>query len=560
MTLVYRAIWTNPDHIAPAVLEDEFALWCESKGIDRDLIPVRGSEQIGSRRIDVRRADTEIGAVLRTRLVETDDAGRCWTMTATAIAELGDQESTYWIDLECEDPTSARPPMAAPRLARQILDLDASAHRGPATLSTRPQVILNAEMAEHVVDLVFDPARDIPIVVFSPDVRATPEINHKRAHSASRRLAGIAAVHLLSPDAIEYFNERMPDGFRVYGGAVRHYLPGIRVEDDADSVRHRWYGVKQINRGVQRAGDLVAQRLAALQQWPQEPEAWGRFRPLISRPSEAEIAERSADIVEQISTPGADSRRLEQELQEAIELLVIAQAERDDVLKTLTAEVDRLSAENRRIDQELTDSVDAQEGLQTQVLTQNMVLRAALGGATADSEEPESDVLSLPLPDGFEEAIELARAHLNRVVIHPDAPREIDAIEENLKYQVWARGLWQGLLALEHYGEEVAAGRATAGLWQWCADGAEWPTDKLAMGESETVSSNPRLRACRVLPIDPAVGAGESTYMGSHLKIQKGGGPQIPRVYFFDDTSGATGKIHIGFIGPHSLMPNTKTN
>jgi len=560
LTLVYRAIWNDSDHIAPAVLKDEFALWCESKGIPRDQIPTRGIEEFGQRSVEVRRADTEIGAVLRTRLIEKDGEDRVWTTTATALSEPGDIPSTYWIELDCEAPNSDRPPMAAPRLSTQILEVPGSARRGPVPLSAKPQVILDASTAGRVVELVFDPARDIPIVIFSPDVRVSPEINHKRAASAARRLAGIAAVHLLSPDAIELFNQKMPDGFRVYGGAVRHYLPGVQVDDDADSVRHRWYGVKQINRSVPRAGDLVARRLASLQQWPQEPEAWRRFRPLISRPTDEEIADRVAGIVGQIAASGTEPKGLQQELDEVLSLLVIAEADRDEQAKVLNAEAARLREDAARMEQELTDAVDAQEDLQTQVLAQNVMLRAALRGAAPAGDAATPDPGALPLPDGVAEAIELGVSHLQRVVIHPDAPQEIDSIEENLKYQVWARGLWQGLIALEHYAEAVALGEAVGGLWQWCTDTAEWPADKLAMGESDLVANNPRLRLPRVLPIDPAVGQGERTFMGSHLKIQKGGGPQIPRVYFYDDTAGVTGKIHIGFIGPHSLMPNTKTN
>jgi len=48
--------------------------------------------------------------------------------------------------------------------------------------------------------------------------------------------------------------------------------------------------------------------------------------------------------------------------------------------------------------------------------------------------------------------------------------------------------------------------------------------------------------------------------MQAQLKIQPGGGQDIPRLYFHDDTKGTTGKIHVGFFGLHYLMPNTKTN
>ena len=43
-------------------------------------------------------------------------------------------------------------------------------------------------------------------------------------------------------------------------------------------------------------------------------------------------------------------------------------------------------------------------------------------------------------------------------------------------------------------------------------------------------------------------------------KIVEGGGPLIPRLYFHDDTKGATGKIHVGFIGPHRYVENASTN
>lgn len=47
--------------------------------------------------------------------------------------------------------------------------------------------------------------------------------------------------------------------------------------------------------------------------------------------------------------------------------------------------------------------------------------------------------------------------------------------------------------------------------------------------------------------------------MLSHLKIAEGGGDLAPRIYFYDDTGGPTGKVHVGFVGPHYLMPNTKS-
>jgi hypothetical protein len=38
--------------------------------------------------------------------------------------------------------------------------------------------------------------------------------------------------------------------------------------------------------------------------------------------------------------------------------------------------------------------------------------------------------------------------------------------------------------------------------------------------------------------------------METHIKIEPGGSP-APRIHFYDDTRGPTGKVHIGWFGDH---------
>jgi hypothetical protein len=45
----------------------------------------------------------------------------------------------------------------------------------------------------------------------------------------------------------------------------------------------------------------------------------------------------------------------------------------------------------------------------------------------------------------------------------------------------------------------------------------------------------------------------------AHPKVSEGGGNLAPRIYFYDDTSGPTAMVHVGGVGPHHLMPNTKS-
>ena len=80
------------------------------------------------------------------------------------------------------------------------------------------------------------------------------------------------------------------------------------------------------------------------------------------------------------------------------------------------------------------------------------------------------------------------------------------------------------------------------------------------MHESETVLNDPQLRAKRNFRVSLDVDPSGKAEMLAHLKIAEGGGPLAPRIYFLDDAGGKTGKIHVGFIGPHDRVPNASTN
>lgn len=45
--------------------------------------------------------------------------------------------------------------------------------------------------------------------------------------------------------------------------------------------------------------------------------------------------------------------------------------------------------------------------------------------------------------------------------------------------------------------------------------------------------------------------------MDEHVRLEKGSDP-APRIHFYDDTGGATGKVYVGYLGRH--LPNFQTN
>ncbi len=273
------------------------------------------------------------------------------------------------------------------------------------------------------------------------------------------------------------------------------------------------------------------------------------------------------ETIESAAGSGSKVRIVELELQivELREELAASQLQRralqqeaDSQAETLASERDTHRSEQRSLNSELSAAKDELFRVQAK----SSSLAAALAepetrsnGAPVESHDPAGQFTITGV-------IEMAREHCDRVVIHDDAPREIDKLESDQKSGDWARELWKGLRALNAYAEE--SGIFNGGFWEWCEysnNPLTWNAapQKLAMSESDTVKNNSKLWRTRRFSISKDVEPDGFKHMEAHLKIAEGGGQHIPRVYFHDDAKGRTGQIHIGFIGPHRLTPTSQT-
>jgi len=558
VTLVYRSVWSDQSADAVALLDEHFARWVSSKGIDPSNLPRRGQWQSTTQLIDIRRGDAEAGAISRLSLIEHDPEGRTWTTTATAIQERG--SNAFWVDLDCANPRFVGFSLAAPRLVRDLLNGGSHPTTGRTPLYAAP-FVPRPETAEALTATLVDPERTVPIAVFSTDQNLEPKANMARAAAAAETLAGLAAVWMASPRTLTALNAQLHDGFRVWGGAVRLYLPGLDMDDPDDAARHRWFAPRMFDRHPRRAGQLLGQRLLRSSIDTAPPQAWERFRLLIARPGDDELANRVAAIRDR-SLTGTDTgiEALQAHNSELIELLALAEAERDAQQELADKEIRELRDRLRVLEEEHLDDVIQLEEIdnELQAVRRSFQAIASSGnGATGDGSDPIDETPPLTPSD----AAERARSQLHRLCIPEAALRDTHRLDESNKCSVWASHTWQAFRALHDYAADVASGSFTdGGFYQWCSDTGRWPTTKLSMTESQTVMSNARLAACRMLPVSKNVHASGHVAMQAHLKIQPGGGPTIPRLYFHDDTKGATGQVHVGFFGPHDLMPNTKTN
>ena len=278
---------------------------------------------------------------------------------------------------------------------------------------------------------------------------------------------------------------------------------------------------------------------------------------LLRRPTEEEIEARKASIVAKITTVSPDEIIHERaRSSELAELLAIAEIENEQFRNDLTS----LKSTVYQLEFRLLEIEDDNAQLRAENRNLNHTIRAINNPNSSEDANPGIvDPNFLDEPSDFETVLELAREHLTHVVIPDGALRDVEVLEATAKGEIWASDTWKGLLALHNYASDNKRGIDTGGFYIWCQKGNGWSEDKLTMKESDSVLQDRAMGDKRIFPVDTAISPTGTIEMEAHLKIQKGGGSNIPRLYFLDDSRGATGKIHVGFIGPHYLVPNTKS-
>jgi len=165
-------------------------------------------------------------------------------------------------------------------------------------------------------------------------------------------------------------------------------------------------------------------------------------------------------------------------------------------------------------------------------------------------------------PASLVEVLDEARRSLPHVVIGgTDGPAIRLDLDHPAQARTWAAKAWDSLRALEDFARARSKGEFAGGFYEWCAQGSPGrltiPTGMLSMRESKSVVTRAKFSDRRTFAVPAEVNPGGQVLMESHVKLRPVGYP-APRMYFHDDSGGATGKIWIGYLGGH--LPNTRTN
>ncbi|MDP9849719.1 hypothetical protein [Streptosporangium lutulentum] len=220
-------------------------------------------------------------------------------------------------------------------------------------------------------------------------------------------------------------------------------------------------------------------------------------------------------------------------------------------------EIESLLDEHRLLQEEYAEAVTSARKLSERVRWLERTLAEA--GQPVYGVTGEESVFE---PATLAEALIEARESLRHLVIG-----DTDGVAARLdlghpaQCRTWAAKAWDALRALDDFAKARSSGEFAGGFHDWCAHGSPGrftiPARMLSMRESKTVASRHKFSAPRTFAVPPEVSPTGQVLMEAHIKLRSVGYP-APRIYFHDDSGGATGKIWIGYLGDH--LPNTRTN
>ena len=517
MSVLYRAVFADdrPDLLNEA--RRLFSEWLTSKGVTIE-VPDVGRVEGDAHGVDVVSADEEDLRAARFRLDE-EAGGHRWSTILTVMAT--DHEGWAWVDLErvSDDAYGPPPILAAPRLVRHFLE--SSTCRAGSTILCPTARVVDEEGVGDLLKELLDPGRAVPVVVASRDAAAASAAT-ARAEALAGPLAGIANVWALDGLATSALSGELGTDLHVYGGAVRTYLPGLTIPDRYPG-RHRFARRELFQPHPRHGAQVVARSMVA--------KAVATRPPLLFRNRVA--------LMPGFSRHGRDAEQLLAEL-------IAVEEERDRLQQELEWQI--LEAEEIAV--EANDARSRVRWLEQRLTEANIYVT---GVATPEAEIPV-------IATDCVEALDLARQHLDLVVVG-DTEAFAEELDRHVKVGTWGRKAWQALQALQSYAKIKSAGEWTGNFLSFCRSSPSEccvvPAEWVAAAENETTAKNPTFRRARTFPVPVDVRDDGEAYMEEHIKLEKGSDP-APRLHFWDDTGGKTGKIFVGYLGRH--LPSFETN
>lgn len=608
----YRAFMrTETPELTLSTVQDQFATWLRTKGIDFDC--THGADYVSEGvRASVVEHTRGHDDYVRCRLVESETPQGTWCTEVVA-------SSAGWIDLTVTN--SEGNFVAVPKLARYLMQaLDVR----DASMQLVDEVKLwDVNEVDRLVELLEDQDRHgLVFVAGTADVPDLYEAFRMRVSTWTREVFGMAQSIVLTPRATQELSERL--GYHAVGPwMLRTYYPGVAPAQIVDSRRHRYLTTATLaNEKDWRLRQLLAntaRRHAATRLDPAEviraKRAFTRAetRALLAAFEEPVLPahDRAVDVP---SSPDISATPAGVELQPADFQDVGTDHDERPAVSAAEAQLDlvrsvlgitsitraaleqairpghtapspegvrsgALQAASLRIKEQLArieeledfrrDAVRALEDQQLERAELQDDLEKSRATArwlrdrfaersdyeTAYGEAPEDAMEAYP-----SSCVELiARLQEDQDVLvftgDMDRVRVVDAADT---LQLAVRSAWEACGALREYVRARNDGNWDSGVDHFLKNRPEGYDGVSAgkHGATETAITMKQFGGERIFPVPAEVAPQQAITMKTHFKLASIG-MLSPRMYYHDDYSNS-GKIYIGYIGRH--LTNTMTN
>ncbi|MET9954464.1 hypothetical protein ABZ135_23375 [Streptomyces sp. NPDC006339] len=502
---------------------------------------------------------------LRIQLRE-DNPEATWRVTVTAVTPAAGEQAVC-VTLECFDNGLAALRPARPALVEKLVGA-LRPRDGLAHLTLHAQVV-NTGGVDTLVDILCDPDRRLPVVVAACPLQPG-SLWSQRLQKMMPKCAGDASLYLLDDiEAVDAFRRVIGEHHRVAPGAVRTFLPDVDPAWPPDGPRHRLLTGARISDPKDLAFLFVARQV---QRHAREAELPGALL-TVSFPDEQQRKQEERRAVQDAARAHAQAVPAH-----ALEKEVTVLREENGILAQLLSEGDRDLSEARRREtlaertvqhlrqqlQQLTESYHRE--LEDHLLTLEDVERAQNEARVlrqrlhAQGRHADTVVLeqAAAQPATFEELTQRLD-ELEHVLFTADTAIVVSLDDHELA-RTWAAKAWQGLRSLDSYAQAQKEGLVNGGYFEFCktvpVPGARiFPVKQIAMGETEATRT--AWGGERIFPAPTELEPSGRMPMFAHLKLGSKG-TISPRIYFYDDSRGVTGKVVIGYLGPH--LTNRKTS
>lgn len=478
-----------------------------------------------------------------------------WRTTITALAT---EESTALVAVSLEAFPNGNAPLTPgrPRVVGPLVH-DLRPTDGPVPLTLDPQAVHAGDVAA-LIDVLCDPERTKPVIVLARPSQPHP-LWSERVGKVIPHCAGAASLYRLEDlDAVEAFRAEIGEDHRVAPGSVRTFLTDVDPGWPKDAPRHRFLTMARITdprdlawRGIAR----TAQRLSTEGPLPDAlrtlsfPDDAGR-----RRREERQAVLAAARASDELAV-------LHREVEEYKALLAQAEGELNEATRSAelsartTASLERqLQEAVQQVDGYMEDALRALDDVE-RARAEADILRRRLREA---GRYEDTVVVKRPAgaPDTFQDLWDRL-TEFEDILVTADRDTAC-GLDESDRARAWVAKAWSALRALDSYARMARDG-FSGGFREHCRSSRPgagmWPSKQFSVTEGQTTKN--RWGAERVFPVPTEVDPCGRAEMLAHLKLEHKGSTS-PRIHILDDTKGATGRVIVGYIGPH--LTNTKTN